>query len=55
MKVRELIKLLEKLDLDSDIWILYDGVEFVRPEIDVVDEDVTEYKNHIGDYYFMAW
>ena len=53
MKVRELIKELEKLDRDTDIWVFYDRVAFLKPEIDVVEPDDSEEKQ--GDYYFSAW
>jgi hypothetical protein len=53
MKVRELIKALENLAQDTDIWVYYDHVEFIEPTIDVVDQEDSESKQ--GDYYFMAW
>lgn len=53
MKVRELIKQLEKLEQDKNIWVLYYLVAFLEPKIDIVGPDDSESKQ--GDYYFMAW
>ena len=53
MKVRQLIKELEKLDQDTDIWVFYDKVTLLKPEIDVIDPNDLDGKP--GDYYFTAW
>jgi len=54
MTVRELIEQLKHLEQDTKIWVLYDCVSFLEPNIDVV-EDNSEYESKRGDYYFMAW
>ena len=54
MTVRELIEQLKHLEQDSKIWVLYDGVDFLEPDIDVV-EDNSEYEGKRGDYYFVAF
>lgn len=50
MKVRELIEELKKLDQEKDIWVFYDGYEYIPPTpIEVLDEDSKIAKK--GDYY----
>lgn len=62
MKVKELIKELNKLDPERNIWIIYDGYYPMEPDIDsyVSEEDVDRYKEHnkdveISDYCMQVW
>jgi hypothetical protein len=55
MKVKDLIKLLEGLDQERNIWVRYDGVYFLTPSLgDGVSEfEAEEYKDQYikeGDY-----
>jgi hypothetical protein len=62
MKVKELIKELNKLDPERNIWIIYDGFYPMEPDIDsyVSEEDVDRYKEYdenieIDDYCMQVW
>ncbi len=58
MKVKELIKQLQKLDQEKGIWIIYDSYQPLKPEVDDVvrTEEDAEYFRHyendvnVGDY-----
>lgn len=62
MKVKELIKELNKLDLERNIWIIYDGYYPMEPDVDscVLEEDIDRYKEYnenieIADYCMQVW
>ena len=62
MKVKELIKELNKLDPERNIWIIYDGFYPMEPDINsyVSEEDVDRYKEYdenieIDDYCMQVW
>ena len=55
MKVKELIEQLQQLDQEKPIWVLYDGVVKIVPDIEVVeeDDDIVDLKE--GDYCIRAY
>jgi hypothetical protein len=53
MKVKELIKELQKFDQEKDIWILYDRYASLVPEFKVSDEEIDDMK--VGDIVCEAW
>lgn len=62
MKVKELIKELNKLDPERNIWIIYDGYYPMEPDIDsyVSEEDIDRYKEYdkdveVSDYCMQVW
>lgn len=62
MKVKELIKELNKLDPERNIWIIYDAYYPIEPDVDsyVLEEDVDRYKEYnkdveISDYCMQVW
>lgn len=58
MKVYEFIKLLETLDQEKDIHIVYDTYYVYAPEVDVAEEDYEmrdgTFKYRKGDYFIVG-
>ena len=51
MKVKELIEQLQKLDQEKGVWIIYDGHQPIKPEVDniIKTEAEARYYNHYRD------
>lgn len=50
MKVKELIELLQKLDQEKNIWVLYDTYEPQEPYIEICTERDAINECKAGDY-----
>ena len=59
MKIKDLVAMLQQLDQERNIWILYDLFAFMEPNVikEATKEECWDEKDKdkIGDYYIEAW